>query len=64
MSVKWHPDDSEKILVAEKKGVIHMYNVVSVLMSPFDRFKKLDAKFSTFRHLNKLYYQWKQPNHR
>lgn len=30
MSVKWHPDDSEKILVAEKKGVIHMYNVVSV----------------------------------
>lgn len=31
MSVKWHPDDSEKILVAEKKGVIHMYNVVSIL---------------------------------
>lgn len=39
MSVKWHPDDSEKILVAEKKGVIHMYNVVSVLMSPFSKFK-------------------------
>lgn len=29
MTVKWHPDDSEKILVAEKKGTIHMYNVVS-----------------------------------
>lgn len=29
MAVKWHQDDSEKILVAEKKGVIHMYNVIS-----------------------------------
>ncbi|KAJ6648733.1 Nucleoporin Nup37 [Pseudolycoriella hygida] len=29
MSVKWHPDDSEKIMVAEKKGMIHMYNVAS-----------------------------------
>lgn len=29
MSVKWHQDDTEKILVAEARGIIHMYNVVS-----------------------------------
>ena len=29
MTVKWHPDDTEKIMVAEKRGVIHMYNVIS-----------------------------------
>ncbi|KAL9874712.1 nucleoporin Nup37-like [Glossina fuscipes fuscipes] len=29
MSVKWHPDDPNKVMVAEKKGVIHMYNVRS-----------------------------------
>lgn len=29
MSVKWHQEDTEKILVAEKRGLIHMYNVVS-----------------------------------
>uniref|UniRef100_A0A1B0BIN8 Uncharacterized protein n=1 Tax=Glossina palpalis gambiensis TaxID=67801 RepID=A0A1B0BIN8_9MUSC len=26
MSVKWHPDDLNKVTVAEKKGFIHMYN--------------------------------------
>lgn len=26
MAVKWHPDESEKLLVAEKSGVIHLYN--------------------------------------
>lgn len=29
VSVKWNYEDSEKILVAEKRGIIHMYNVVS-----------------------------------
>lgn len=29
MSVRWHHDDAEKILVAEKRGLIRMYNVVS-----------------------------------
>lgn len=27
MSVKWHPDKCGKILVAEKKGLVHLYNV-------------------------------------
>ncbi|KAM7341847.1 nuclear pore complex protein Nup37 [Cochliomyia hominivorax] len=29
MSVKWHPEEPHKVLVAEKKGVVHMYNVKS-----------------------------------
>ncbi|XP_037941627.1 nucleoporin Nup37-like, partial [Teleopsis dalmanni] len=29
MSVKWHPEDPHKVLVAEKKGIVHMYNVRS-----------------------------------
>lgn len=29
VSVRWHPDDPEKILVAEKRGSIYMYNVLS-----------------------------------
>lgn len=28
MAVCWHPDDSEKLLVAEKRGTIHLYNLV------------------------------------
>lgn len=28
MVVRWHPDDPEKLLVAEKRGTIHFYNVV------------------------------------
>lgn len=27
MSVKWHPDDNGKLLVAEKQGNIYMYKV-------------------------------------
>ncbi|XP_001359989.3 nucleoporin Nup37 [Drosophila pseudoobscura] len=27
MSIKSHPDDNEKVLVAEKRGIIHLYNV-------------------------------------
>ncbi|XP_022216255.2 nucleoporin Nup37 [Drosophila obscura] len=27
MSIKSHPEDSEKVLVAEKRGIIHLYNV-------------------------------------
>ncbi|XP_005178865.1 nucleoporin Nup37 [Musca domestica] len=29
MSVKWHPEEPHKVLVAEKKGVVHLYNVRS-----------------------------------
>lgn len=29
MSVRWHPEEPHKVLVAEKKGVIHFYNVRS-----------------------------------
>lgn len=29
MSVKWHPEEAHKVLVAEKKGVVHLYNVRS-----------------------------------
>lgn len=29
VSVKWHFEDTEKILVAERRGIVHMYNVVS-----------------------------------
>ncbi|XP_055904017.1 nucleoporin Nup37 [Eupeodes corollae] len=29
MSVRWHPDEPGKVLVAEKKGIIHLYNVRS-----------------------------------
>lgn len=29
MSVKWHPEEPYKVMVAEKKGVIHLYNVRS-----------------------------------
>lgn len=47
MSVKWHPDDSEKILVAEKKGIIHMYNVVSVVLNRIGEFEQT----YTFRHV-------------
>lgn len=28
MVVRWHPDDTEKLLVAEKRGTIHIYNIV------------------------------------
>lgn len=64
MSVKWHPDDSEKILVAEKKGVIHMYNVVSMMRRHSDRFS-IVASTETFflqRLRNKSCYQWKRQN--
>lgn len=27
MACRWHPDESDKLLVAEKKGTIHLYNV-------------------------------------
>lgn len=29
MSVRWHFDDSDKLMIAEKRGTIHMYNVVA-----------------------------------
>lgn len=29
MSVSWHPEDTDKLMVAEKRGTIHMYNVVA-----------------------------------
>ncbi|KAH8414175.1 hypothetical protein KR222_011224 [Zaprionus bogoriensis] len=29
MSVKCHPEDPNKVLVAEKRGIIHLYNVLS-----------------------------------
>lgn len=63
MSVKWHPDDSEKVLIAEKKGVIHMYNVVSLLMLLMLN-KKGKVTGLYLRHLNKLYCQWKPLNRR
>lgn len=27
VSCKWHPDEPEKLLVAEKNGIIHLYNI-------------------------------------
>ncbi|KAG4066524.1 hypothetical protein HA402_007160 [Bradysia odoriphaga] len=54
MSVKWHPDDSEKILVAEKKGVIHMYNVASqqvVLSVETGKSPLMSADWSTANRL-------------
>lgn len=27
--VRWHPDDTDKLLVAEKRGTIHIYNILS-----------------------------------
>ncbi|XP_055390326.1 nucleoporin Nup37 [Condylostylus longicornis] len=29
MSVKWHPEEPSKVLVAEKNGIIHLYNAKS-----------------------------------
>lgn len=29
VSVCWHQDDPDKLLVAEKRGIIHLYNVVA-----------------------------------
>lgn len=29
MVVRWHPDDLDKLLVAEKRGTIHIYNINS-----------------------------------
>lgn len=29
VAVRWHPEHEEKLLVAEKRGTIHMYNVES-----------------------------------
>lgn len=29
VAVHWHPDNPEKLLVAEKRGIIHIYNVES-----------------------------------
>lgn len=29
MIVRWHPNDTEKLLVAEKRGTIHIYNIES-----------------------------------
>lgn len=29
MAVKWHPENAEKLLVAEKRGIVHIYNVES-----------------------------------
>lgn len=29
MIVRWHPENPEKVLVAEKRGTIHMYNIDS-----------------------------------
>lgn len=29
MSVRWHRDDADKLMVAEKRGTIHLYNIVA-----------------------------------
>lgn len=29
VSVRWHQDDVDKLLVAEKRGIVHIYNVVA-----------------------------------
>ncbi|KAL9702714.1 hypothetical protein quinque_006232 [Culex quinquefasciatus] len=31
VSAKWHPDESGKVLIAEKSGIVHLYNVDSKL---------------------------------
>ena len=29
MTVSWHPEEVSKLMVAEKNGVLHMFNIVS-----------------------------------
>ena len=29
MAVSWHPEEVSKLMVAEKNGVLHMFNIVS-----------------------------------
>ena len=29
MAVSWHPDEISKLMVAEKSGILHMFNIVS-----------------------------------
>ncbi|XP_055530952.1 nucleoporin Nup37 [Wyeomyia smithii] len=31
VSAKWHPDETGKVLIAEKSGIVHLYNVESKL---------------------------------
>jgi hypothetical protein len=34
MSVAWHPEEVSKLLVGEKNGVIHIFNIVSYHVIP------------------------------
>jgi hypothetical protein len=36
MSVAWHPEEVSKLLVGEKNGVIHIFNIVSYHVIPND----------------------------
>ncbi|EDW98791.1 nucleoporin Nup37 [Drosophila yakuba] len=55
MSVKSHPEDPNKVLVAEKKGIIHLYNVTikqTIISVESPKFPLMSADWA---HSNRLF---------
>lgn len=38
MSLAWHPEEVSKLMIGEKNGVVHIYNIVSYHVKIWDKY--------------------------
>lgn len=55
MSVKCHPEDSNKVLIAEKRGIVHLYNVRSKQTVVSVESPKFPLMSADWAHSNRLF---------